>query len=231
VTEGPPIAPVLAVRGLGREFGVGRTLVRAVVDVDLDVAAGELVLITGPSGSGKTTLLTMLGALLRPTAGSVRIDGIDVAALGRRDLAQIRRERIGFVFQSFNLLEALTAAENVEIALNVAGRRGADAAARARSLLLRAGLEGRLGFRARELSGGEKQRVSIARALANRPHLLLADEPTANLDSVNGRDVAGLLRTLASVEAVAVVVVSHDERLRRVADRVLRLDDGRLGAP
>ena len=222
--------PVLAARGLTRDFGSAHTLIRAVDAVDLDVAGGEMVLVMGPSGSGKTTLLTMLGALLRPTSGTVRIEGTEVAALGRRELARVRRERVGFVFQTFNLLESLTASENVQVALNVAGVRGAAAEQRASSLLIGAGLGGRLAFRARDLSSGEKQRVSLARALANRPRLLLADEPTANLDSGNGRDVAEQLQALAHDDGVAVLVVTHDERLRAFADRIVQLEDGRVVA-
>ncbi len=222
--------PVLAARGLTRDFGSERTLVHAVSAVDLDVAGGEMVLVMGPSGSGKTTLLTMLGALLRPTSGTVCIEGTEIGTLGRRELARVRRERVGFVFQTFNLLESLTASENVQLALNVAGVRGAAAAERAASLLIAAGLGERLAFRARDLSSGEKQRVSLARALANRPRLLLADEPTANLDSRNGRDVAELLQALAHSEGVAVLVVTHDERLRDFADRILQLEDGRVVA-
>ncbi|MEZ5100898.1 MAG: ABC transporter ATP-binding protein [Thermoleophilia bacterium] len=220
--------PLLAVHGLVKVFGAGRTEVRAVDGVDLTTEPGEIALVMGPSGSGKTTLLTMLGGLLRPTAGSILVDGVDLAALDRRRLADVRRHTVGFVFQTFNLLDALTARENVEIALNVAGVRGAAAHDRARELLVEAGLAERLEFRARDLSGGEKQRVSIARALANRPRLLLADEPTANLDSRHGGDVMALLRELATREQVGVVVVSHDARLRSVADRVLWMEDGRL---
>jgi putative ABC transport system ATP-binding protein len=220
--------PVVQARGLTREFGAGRTLVRAVADVDLDAWGGEVVLVMGPSGSGKTTLLTMLGALLRPTAGSVRIEGLDVTALDRRELARVRRERVGFVFQAFNLLDALSARENVQVALDVAGASGAEGRRRATDLLIEAGLGDRADLRASHLSGGERQRVSIARALANRPRLLLADEPTANLDAEHGLEVAGLLRRLARSEDACVVLVSHDERLRTIADRVLRLVDGRL---
>ena len=223
--------PVLRARGVTREFGAGRTLVRAVADVDLDVWPGEVVLVMGPSGSGKTTLLTMLGALLRPTSGSVQIDGRDVTTLDRRELARVRRERVGFVFQTFNLLGALTARENVQIALDVAGVGGGEARRRATELLVDAGLGDRMDFRASLLSGGERQRVSIARALANRPRLLLADEPTANLDSQHGLEVAKMLRHLAKTEGVCVVVVSHDDRLRVIADRELRLLDGRLTEP
>jgi putative ABC transport system ATP-binding protein len=224
-------SPLLQVEGLTKVFGAGRTLVRAVDDVSFDTDAGEVTLVMGPSGSGKTTLLTMIGALLRPTAGRVLIAGRDIAALPQRELPQIRRQLVGFVFQTFNLLEAITARENVEVALNVAGVRGEEARLRAHELLVDAGLEERLDFHARDLSGGEKQRVSIARALANRPPLLLADEPTANLDSQHGREVMVLLRDLAQQEQAAVVVVSHDPRLLDIADRVLWLEDGRLVDP
>jgi len=219
---------LVEVRGLARDFGAGRTLVHAVRDVDLDVGPGELALVMGPSGSGKTTLLTMLGGLLRPTRGRIVIDGVDIATQPQRALARIRRERIGFVFQSFNLLDTLSALENVAVALDIAGRHGRPARRRARDLLVEAGLEGRLDLRAQYLSGGERQRVAIARALANEPDLLLADEPTANLDSEHGQEVTRLLRELASVRGVATVTVSHDERLVAVADAVYDLRDGRL---
>jgi putative ABC transport system ATP-binding protein len=223
--------PLLAVDGLTKTFGEGRTLVRAVDGVSFETDAGEIALIMGPSGSGKTTLLTMVGCLLRPDAGQVRIAGTDVSALPPAELPRIRRRLVGFVFQTFNLLEALSAQENVEVALNVAGVTGHAARRRARDLLVEAGLEGRLDFHARDLSGGEKQRVSIARALANHPPLLLADEPTANLDSRHGHEVMELLRDLARKEGSAVVVVSHDPRLHEIADRVLWLEDGRLAEP
>ena len=219
---------LLEAQGLVRVFGSGRTTVRAIDAVDLTVDLGETLLIMGPSGSGKTTLLTMLGGLLHPTEGRIRVDGVQVTELDKRALARFRRETVGFVFQTFNLLETLSALENVEIALNVAGITGHAAHARAIELLDAAGLEGRLDFRARDLSGGEKQRVSIARALANRPRLLLGDEPTANLDSRHGRDVMDLLRRLASEEGCGVVAVSHDARLESIADRVLWLEDGRI---
>lgn len=224
------MSDLLVVEGLTRVFGAGRTAVRAVDDVSFATAAGEVTLVMGPSGSGKTTLLTLIGGLLRPTAGRVTIAGTEVTALSPRALPRLRRETVGFVFQSFNLLDALSARENVEVALNVAGVRGDQARARASRLLVDAGLGERLDFPARELSGGEKQRVSIARALANDPVLLLADEPTANLDSEHGREVMELLRALATREGRGALVVSHDERLRAIADRVLWLEDGRLGA-
>jgi putative ABC transport system ATP-binding protein len=225
--DGPAL---LLVEDLTKVFGTGRTEVRAVDGVSFGTGAGEVTVVMGPSGSGKTTLLTMIGGLLRPTSGSIVIDGIEIGALSARELPRVRRESVGFVFQTFNLLESLSAVENVEVALNVAGSRGPEARQRARELLVAAGLEARLDFRARDLSGGEKQRVSIARALANRPALLLADEPTANLESRHGAEVMQLLRDLVTEDDRAAVVVSHDVRLQAIADRVLLLEDGRLRA-
>jgi putative ABC transport system ATP-binding protein len=223
-------SPLLEAEGLIRVFGAGRTAVRAVDGVSLTVDPAEILLVMGPSGSGKTTLLTMLGGLLRPTDGHIRVDEVELTELDRRGLARFRRETVGFVFQTFNLLETLSALENVEVALNVAGVTGRAAHDRANELLSAAGLQERLDFRARDLSGGEKQRVSIARALANRPRLVLGDEPTANLDSRHGREVMELLRRLAREEGCGVVAVSHDARLEAIADRVLWLEDGRIRA-
>jgi putative ABC transport system ATP-binding protein len=219
---------ILDARGVTKTFGEGSTEVRAVDGVDLRVAAGEMVLIMGPSGSGKTTLLTILGGLLRPTSGAVFIERTDITKLSDRELAPVRRNSVGFVFQSFNLWETLNVEENVELTLNMAGVGGAGAKRRARELLEERGLGHRLRFRARSLSGGEKQRVSIARSLANEPRLLLADEPTANLDSKHGGDVMKLLHEISRSGGRAVIVVSHDERIREVADRVLWLEDGRI---
>jgi putative ABC transport system ATP-binding protein len=218
--------PALHVTGLTRTFGQGELAVTAVHGVDLDVHPGEVVLIMGPSGSGKTTLLLMLGAMLRPTAGVIQVGGLDIAGAPERHLPALRARRFGFVFQDFNLLSALTVAENVELACNLAGVTGRPAHQRARALLERVGLGQRLGFRPEQLSGGEKQRVAIARALANDPPVILADEPTANLDSAIGRQVARLLRQLATEDRRAVVIVSHDTRLTEIADRVLWLEDG-----
>ena len=220
--------PLLEAVGVTKVFGSGRVTVRALDDVSLTVDAGDVVLIMGPSGSGKTTLLSLVGGLLRPTHGRIAIDGLDIVGLRGGELTRVRRESIGFVFQTFNLLESLSAIENVEIALNVAGVKGAEAERRARGLLVDAGLEARLDFRSTELSGGERQRVAVARALANQPRLLLADEPTANLDTMHGREVMELLRDLTQRAGRAAVVVSHDPRLQEIADRVLWLEDGRL---
>ena len=225
MSEAPEI---LRVTGLTKVLGRGESAVRAVDNVDLTVCCGELVLIMGPSGSGKTTLLTMIGGLLRPTAGSVTIDGVEITSLSDAQLAPIRRKSVGFIFQSFNLWESLSVQENVELALNIGGVTGHEARERARVLLTDRGLGQRLSFRSRDLSGGEKQRVSIARALANEPRLLLADEPTANLDSKHGRDVMRLLQDIARKGDRAVIAVSHDQRIREIADRVLWMEDGRF---
>jgi len=215
---------------LEKVYGEGEVQVRAVRGVDLEVRRGEVVLIMGPSGSGKTTLLAMLGAMLRPTSGRVFVDGTDLTALPESRLPDFRARRFGFVFQDFNLLSALSALENVEFALNLAGVSGRTARERAERLLRGFGLGERLGFRPEKLSGGEKQRVAIARALANEPAVILADEPTANLDSRIGREVARLLRRAASEEGRSVVIVSHDTRLKDIADRVLWLEDGEFRA-
>jgi putative ABC transport system ATP-binding protein len=217
---------VLSVQDLTKTYGVGELAVDAVRHVDLDVDAGEVVLVMGPSGSGKTTLLLMLGAMLRPTSGAVRVEGNDVAVAPERSLPPLRARHFGFVFQDFNLLSALDALENVEVACNLAGVTGRAARERATELLTRLGLGKRLHFRPDQLSGGEKQRVAIARALANDPPVILADEPTANLDSGHGREIARVLRDLATVEHRSVVIVSHDQRLKQIADRVLWLEDG-----
>lgn len=216
----------LSVHHLGKTFGEGEIAVHAVRNIDLIVEPGEVVLIMGPSGSGKTTLLLMLGAMLRPTTGSIHIDGFDLATTPERRLPAFRANHLGFIFQDFNLLSALTALENVELACNLADVVGRVASERAKELLQRLGLGERLGFYPDQLSGGEKQRVAIARALVNRPTLVLADEPTANLDSSHGRDIARTLRQLANERRCSIVVVSHDERLREIADRTLWLEDG-----
>ena len=218
--------PALIAHELTKTFGQGDLAVTAVHDVELEVALGEVVLIMGPSGSGKTTLLSMLGGMLRPSSGTVVVDGIDLTTTRERDLPRLRARHFGFVFQDFNLLSALSALENVELACNLAGVTGAAARDRAQTLLERFGLGKRLHFVPAKLSGGEQQRVALARALANDPPLLLADEPTANLDSKIGHEVARHLRSLAVDENRSVLLVSHDARLKEVADRVLWLEDG-----
>jgi len=219
---------ILEVHGLTKVFGSGRAAVRAVDGLSLKVRRGELVLVMGPSGSGKTTLLTLIGGLLRPTSGIVRVNGLEITSLKERQLTKFRRHYLGFIFQSFNLLESLNARENVEAALNFAGVGGRRARKRAVQLLSDLGMADRLRARPRTLSGGERQRVSIARALANDPQLILADEPTANLDSRHGHEVVELLHDIARQQQRTIIIVSHDHRIRDVADRVFWLQDGRF---
>lgn len=219
---------ILDLHNIVKIFGKGHLEVRAVDGVHLHVGKGKVILIMGPSGSGKTTLLTIAGGLLKPTSGQVWINGKEITKLSERHLPYIRQRNIGFIFQQFNLLESLTAWENVEIVLNLAGLKGKKASEKARGLLIELGLEKRLNFLPKQLSGGEKQRVSIARALANDPELILADEPTANLDSRRGHEVMELLKKIAKKYRKTVVIVSHDQRLRDIADKVYWLEDGRF---
>lgn len=220
--------PTLRATHLVKTFGRGHTEVRAVDDVSLAVGRGELVLVMGPSGSGKTTLLSMLGGLLRPTMGRVFIDGTEITALGETGLPAIRARSIGFVFQSFNLLDALTAEENILFPSHLLKSGRSSARGRAGELIERLGLERRRTSRPATLSGGEKQRVAIARALINRPPLILADEPTGNLDSASGQEVLMILHDIARDEGRSVVLVTHDPRVEDVADRILWLEDGAL---
>lgn len=221
-------ATVVEARSLTKVFGQGAAAVHALRGVDLSVQAGELLMIMGPSGSGKTTLLTIIGGLLRPTSGTVRVGEVEITALPERRLSYIRSKTVGFIFQNPNLLSALTVQEQVEIALNIGGVTGQQAKRRASELLERLGIGNRLFYRPDPLSGGEKQRVAIARALANNPVLILADEPTANLDSQRGREAVKLLRDIAKEQGKTVIVVTHDTRIREIADRVLWLEDGRF---
>lgn len=220
---------LLELDGVTKVFGSGEVAVTAVDDVSFSVAAGEIVLIMGPSGSGKTTLLSIAGALMKPTSGHVLIAGQDITGMSERRLPQVRLGNIGFVFQAFNLLSSLTALENVVIALNLAGIRGRKARKRAREVLDELGLGDRLNHYPSQLSGGQQQRVAIARALANDPRIVLADEPTGNLDSKSGHDVMLLFcREIKCQGQKGVVIVSHDERIKDIADRILWLEDGRI---
>jgi putative ABC transport system ATP-binding protein len=203
---------------------------RALDDVTLDLHAGELALLTGPSGSGKTTLLSIMGCILRPTSGFLRVLGDDVTQLAERDLPAIRRERIGFVFQAFNLFPTLTALQNVALALDIKGVSGRDARDKAATLLDQVGLAAKLGAYPADLSGGQKQRVAIARALAGDPPIILADEPTAALDSHSGRTVMDLLQRLARERGRAVAIVTHDNRMFGYGDRLVTMEDGRVVA-
>jgi putative ABC transport system ATP-binding protein len=209
-------------------YGTGETAVRAVDRVNLSVQAGELVLILGPSGAGKTTLLSLIGGLLHPTSGTINVAGTALHALSPAALSRFRLRQIGFVFQFFQLLEALTARENVEVVLRLGGYARPAARRRAADLLTQLGLGARLTHLPRELSGGEKQRVALARALALQPPLLIADEPTGSLDSRSGEEVIQLLRRLVDEEQRTVLIASHDQRIIPVASRVLHCEDGRL---
>ena len=220
----------LTVDHVTKRYGSGATEVIAVRDVSLAVAPSEVVLIMGPSGSGKTTLLLMLGALLKPTSGTIRLNDVVLSAQPEQRLPDIRLRQFGFVFQDFNLLSALTVLENVAIVAELTGMRRGPAHDKALALLTELGLGERVGFLPEKLSGGEKQRVAIARALVNDPALILADEPTANLDSKIGREIMRLLQRIAREQRRSVVIVSHDQRIKEIADRVLWLEDGQFKA-
>ena len=221
---------VLEVREVTKVYEQGPVRVRAVDSVSLSLTRGQAVLIMGPSGSGKTTLLSIMGCILRPTSGDVVVDGRVVSGLGEDVLPDIRRAYFGFVFQSFNLFPSLTAAENVEVALRLKRFDRRRISEEALALLDGVGLANRASFYPRDLSGGEKQRVAFARALAGNPKVILADEPTANLDSATGQRVLALLQELAENSGKAVVVVSHDPKSQALVHRIIVLEDGRIKA-
>jgi putative ABC transport system ATP-binding protein len=222
---------VLEAIRLAKDFREGRgDIVPVLKGVSLSLARGEIVSLEGPSGSGKTTLLSILGCILTPSSGRVFVDGEEVAPDRPARLPEIRKKSIGFVFQQFNLFPSLTALENVEYALNVKGEKGLPARREAERVIDAVGLSDRRDFLPRDLSGGQKQRVAIARALAGKSPILLADEPTANLDSQIGGQVLEMFRALAKKEDRALLIVTHDPKVRTVADRVLRIHDGLLAA-
>jgi putative ABC transport system ATP-binding protein len=222
--------PILQAQHITKTYRVDNRVIPVLVDVSLTVEAGEFVIISGSSGSGKTTLLTVLSGLDHPTSGQVFIDGRDITDASEADLAPLRNRVIGFVFQSFHLVPSMTAVENVMFPAELKG--DLDAADRASQLLARVGLSGRAGNLPSQLSGGEKQRVALCRALINRPKLLFADEPTGNLDSDNGRAVLDQLIDLKQVYGATLVLVTHNPEIARAADRVLTLTDGHLaGTP
>jgi putative ABC transport system ATP-binding protein len=218
----------LEAQDLQRVYRMGKVEVPALHGVDLKVRRGEFIVILGVSGSGKSTLLHLLGGLDRPTAGRVLVEGQDLSKLSDNQLADVRLRKIGFVFQFFNLMPQLTAEANVELPLYIAEVPAKKAQARAQELLAMVGLVERTTHRPAELSGGEQQRVAIARALANDPKIILADEPTGNLDTANGADVIQLLRKINQSQGQTVIVVGHDLRLTTVADRVIEMRDGRF---
>jgi len=215
-------------RDLHMHYGEGRTEVRALDGVDLTIEEGEMVAIMGPSGSGKSTLLHIVGALESPTSGTIAVGGAHFEGLEDKQLTELRRDHIGFVFQFFNLLPSLTAEENVTLPAVIAKRHDRAIRERARTLLARVGLEDRMDHLPAELSGGQQQRVSIARALLLSPELVLADEPTGNLDTKSGREVLRVLRELNQEEGHTIVMVTHDAAAAAAADRVIFLRDGKL---
>ena len=216
---------VLRACGLRKEYGKGEGLVRAVDEVDLDVASGETVAVMGPSGCGKSTLLHLLGGLDRASGGELWLDGQRIDQLGERALARLRRDKIGFIFQAFHLMDELTAAENVELPALLAGRSARSARRRAAELLDRVGLADRAGHLPSQLSGGQRQRVAIARALVSDPQLVLADEPTGNLDSQATVEVLRMFEDLHS-SGQTLLVVTHDSRIAATADRLISMRDG-----
>jgi putative ABC transport system ATP-binding protein len=221
---------MIRVRGLTKVYHTGKVAVHALRGVDLDLGAGEFAAVVGPSGCGKSTLLYVIGGMLRATRGTVEVDGFDVTASSDGRLAGYRRETVGFVFQKFNLIGSLTVLDNLRIACRIAGRRNDDA--RHLALLESVGLADKRGMRPLELSQGEQQRVAIARALAKEPRLLLADEPTGNLDSENSRTIMALFRRIAGERGPGILMITHNEACAAAADRTIRLQDGRtVGAP
>ncbi len=220
--------PLLEAVNLAKDLGSGAAKVAALKGVTLSLNGGELTLLMGPSGSGKTTLLSVLGCMLRPTAGTVRICGHSTAGAGPEELALLRRKHVGFVFQSFHLFPTLSATDNVRLALDVRGEPSRAARAMSRQALAKVGLAHKAKAYPRELSGGEQQRVAIARAIVGNPSIILADEPTAALDGENGRAIVKILAEIARERGHAVLIVTHDPRLLPFADRVVHIEDGRI---
>jgi putative ABC transport system ATP-binding protein len=211
-----------------KRYGSASYEVFALREVDLRIREGEYVVIVGPSGSGKSTLLQMMAALDRPTSGSIELNGRDLASLDDRELARIRREDIGIIFQQFNLIPTLTAQDNVEAALAPSGLGTEERHERARALLNQVGLGHRVSHLPSQLSGGEQQRVAIARALANSPRVLLADEPTGNLDSTTGSEILALLADLSTVDGQTIVLITHDDEIAANSQRLVRMRDGQI---
>ena len=220
--------PVLRGDSIVKELGSGAGLVTALKGVSLELVPGELTLLMGPSGSGKTTLLSILGCIMKPTSGTIRLAGMSIDGLSAEELAKVRRDHIGFIFQSYNLFPTLSALENVRIALDVRGIKGFAATSRAEEVLREVGLGHRLTNYPNNLSGGEQQRVAVARAIASSPSIVLADEPTAALDGENGHAVMALLARIAKEQNRSVLAVTHDPRTLGYADRVVRIEDGKI---
>ena len=217
---------LIKMTGINKVFHLGKITVHALKDVDLEIHCGEYLSIMGPSGSGKSTLFNMIGALDTPSSGSIEVSGVELTTLSARELAYFRGKHIGYVFQSFNLLHAYNAIENVAMPLIFNGYSEANAEARATDVLIQVGLEHRLTHRPDELSGGQQQRVAIARALANHPAIILADEPTGNLDLHTGEEIIALLKNLSQKENVTVISATHDHKMLSNSDRILWIKDG-----
>ncbi len=218
---------VVKTENLWKTYMLGEVEVHALNDVNLEIDRGEMVSLVGPSGSGKTTLLNMIGGIGRATQGRVLVDNEDITANFEESYV-IRREKIGFIFQFFNLIPALTAMENVQLPMELVGKPDKERKERATELLTRVGLEHRMNHRPGELSGGEQQRVAIARALANNPSIVLADEPTGNLDTKTGKSIVSLMKELNQAENQTFVITTHDIRLARLSDRIVYLQDGKV---
>jgi putative ABC transport system ATP-binding protein len=226
--ELPESGPIVETIDVGRDYRTGGGVVHAIQGVDLRVGRGELVALRGRSGSGKTTLLNLIGGLDRPTTGRVIVDGQEISSLREDELVEVRRRTVAFIFQTFGLIQILSAAENVEVPLRLVRADPDERDTRVAEVLELVGLGDRVRHRPHELSGGEQQRVAIARALANRPKLLLADEPTGQLDSETGARIMRLIRTVVRNEGVTAIVATHDTAMLEVADRVVELSDGRV---
>jgi putative ABC transport system ATP-binding protein len=219
---------LLHLDGVTKDYPLGSTVVKALRGLDLSIESGEIVAIMGPSGSGKSTLMHILGALDTPTGGTASLEGHDLQELSENELVTLRGKKVGFVFQTFNLIQALTAQQNVELPMIFLGVKKSARAERARALLEKVGLGERMAHRPNELSGGERQRVAIARALANDPEIILADEPTGNLDSETGATILELLKRLSIDEGKTMILITHDPDAAAIASRIIRLRDGRV---
>ncbi len=223
-----PSEPLIRAVHLARHYTIGQETVRALDRVSLEVAQGEFVALVGPSGSGKSTLLNLLGGLDRPSGGEIHVAALELGRASDKELVQYRRKRIGFIFQSFNLLVMRSAVENVETPLMLADVKPKERRTRALELLEAVGLAKRADHKPNQLSGGEMQRVAVARSLANRPLLLLADEPTGNLDSQTGKEILNLLRDAVATQGVTLVLVTHDPQVAAFADRIVHMLDGKI---
>ncbi|MBW2682126.1 MAG: ABC transporter ATP-binding protein [Deltaproteobacteria bacterium] len=219
---------IVRVRGVTKNFDLGKIVIEVLKGIDLEIETGKYISIMGPSGSGKSTLFNMIGGLDKPTAGKVFIDEVDIAQLDAYELAWLRCRKIGYIFQTFNLIPVMTALENITLPMTFAGVSNDDATKRGMALLEQVGLTGRHGHRPAELSGGQQQRVAVARALANTPAIVLADEPTGNLDLTTGEDIINLLKELSVERGVTVISATHDYKMLNVSDQVVWIRDGRI---